>query len=126
MVNAEDHRYVVGYVMYASIAFWWVVLPSWAVYKKGLQLPFPSLFGTFIALEKRAPFATTVIGGGLLILLIHLVLYPWPDTIPGTNRLHTTYQCHPLTAPKKPLTDKQKAACKKLESASVSPAPGSP
>jgi hypothetical protein len=124
-VDAEDHRYVVGYVMYASIAFWWLALPSWAVYKEGRKVPFPSIFATFVNLEKRAPFATIVIGAGLVILLIHLVLYPWPATIPDTNRLHNTYLCHPLQPPSTPLTDKQQEACKKLDDASISPPAGS-
>jgi hypothetical protein len=125
-VDAEDHRYVVGYVMYASIAFWWVILPSWAVYKEGWLVPFPSLFQTFIDLERRAPITTTVFGAGLLILMTHLVLYPWPSTIPDTNRLHTTYTCHPLQPPAKPLSKKQQEACTKLDSASISPPAGSP
>jgi hypothetical protein len=126
LYHADDHRYVVGEVMYASIAVWWIVIPSWLAYRRGWLVPFPTLFQTFRDLERRTPVFTTVLASGLAILMVHLILYPWPATIPDTNRLHQVYECHPLGMPKKEMTDDQKEACRKLDEADLRPSPGAP
>jgi hypothetical protein len=119
--DAADRRYVFGEVLYASIAFWWLIVPGWLAYKRGYLVPYPSLFRTLKDLAGRAPKFTVVLVSGLLILLVHLILYPWPSTIPDTNRLHLQYKCHPLKPRSKPLDDEQKAACKKLDEANLRP-----
>jgi hypothetical protein len=119
--DASDRRYVFGEVLYASIAFWWMIVPGWLAYKRGYLVPYPTLFRTLRDLAGRAPKFTVVLISGLLILLVHLILYPWPSTIPDTNRLHLQYKCHPLKPGSKPLDDEQKEACRKLDEADLRP-----
>jgi hypothetical protein len=121
LYHADDRRYVFGEVLYASIAFWWLIVPGWLAYKRGVLVPYPTLFRTLKDLSGRAPKFTLVLVSGLLILMVHLILYPWPSTIPDTNRLHLQYKCHPLQAPTKPLDDDQKEACRKLDEADLRP-----
>jgi hypothetical protein len=84
----EEHT--VGRTIYGLTALLWVIVPSiWAWLPKwGRDIPFLTLFGTVQSLESRLPVAPPVIAAGLAILLIHLVLYPWPDIIPDIQQLH--------------------------------------
>jgi hypothetical protein len=84
----EEHT--VGRTIYGLTAFLWVIVPSlWAWLPKwGRDVPFLTLFGTVQRLETRLPIAPPVIAAGLAILLIHLVIYPWPDIIPDIQQLH--------------------------------------
>jgi hypothetical protein len=125
LYDGDDRRYVFGQVMYASIAFWWMIVPGWLAYKHGRLVPFPTLFATLKDLEKRAPRFTIVLASGLAILMIHLILYPWPATIPDTNRLHQVYECR-LIGPAKPLSEKKKEECRRLEEADLRPSAGAP
>jgi hypothetical protein len=125
LYDGGDRRYVFGEVMYASIAFWWMIVPGWLAYKHGRLVPFPTLFATLKNLEKRAPHFTIVLGSGLAILMIHLILYPWPATIPDTNRLHQVYECHPLGSAKQ-LSKKKQAECLELDKADVRPSAAAP
>jgi hypothetical protein len=43
------------------------------------DVPFPTLFGTVADLERRWPPVALVILAGMVVLLVHLALYPWPD-----------------------------------------------
>jgi hypothetical protein len=125
LYEGDDHRYVFGEVMYASIAFWWMIVPGWLAYKRGWLVPYPTLFRTLKDLEQRAPRFTVVLASGLAILMVHLILYPWPATIPDTNRLHHLYECHPVGAAK-PLSEKKKEECRRLEEAELRPSAGAP
>lgn len=72
-----DDRFVLGYVIYGLIGLFFFVVPvlfGWA-----LVVPFPSPFETLRDLERRVPIVALVVLAGLVILLIHLALYPWPD-----------------------------------------------
>jgi hypothetical protein len=84
----EEHT--VGRTIYGMTALLWVIVPSvWAWLPKwGRDIPFLTFFGTVQSLERRLPVAPPVIAAGLAILLIHLVLYPWPDIIPDIQQLH--------------------------------------
>jgi hypothetical protein len=126
LYHGDDHRYVFGEVMYASIAFWWMIVPGWLAYKHGQLVPFPTLFRTLKDLEGRAPRFTIVLAAGLAILMVHLILYPWPATIPDTNRLHRNYECHPVQPATKPLSEKQKEECRRLDEAELRPSAGAP
>jgi hypothetical protein len=46
-----------------------------------------------------------VVTAGLVILLIHLVFYPWPATIPDIQDLHEQYkqQGHPTLRVPEPM-----------------------
>jgi hypothetical protein len=72
-----DDRFVLGYVIYGLIGSFFFVLP--AVFGWAFVVPFPSPFETLRDLERRVPVVALVVLAGLVILLIHLALYPWPD-----------------------------------------------
>jgi hypothetical protein len=81
--EGKESRFVLGYVMYGLIGLFFLVIPlgfGWALaHFFGVKVPFPTLFGTVAQLEKRVPVVALVVLAGLVILLIHLALYPWPD-----------------------------------------------
>ena len=77
VVNGSEGRFVLGYVIYGLIGFFFFVLP--AVFGWAFVVPFPSLIATLRDLERRVPLVALVVLAGLVILLIHLALYPWPD-----------------------------------------------
>jgi hypothetical protein len=84
-----------SYVLYGLLFLCWLVVPSLVVFFSGhgREVPFPTLYRTVRNLEEwleqlRLPwslgpllawFVTYVILAGLVILLIHLTLYPYPD-----------------------------------------------
>jgi hypothetical protein len=119
-----NDEYRVGQTLYGLTALFWVIVPSVLAWPKNFaaDVPFPTLFSTVRSLERRLRIVSYLVAGGLVILLIHLVLYPWPSTIPDISRLHATYKCHPLR-PAKPLTPKQIEDCKKRDEADNRPAP---
>jgi hypothetical protein len=122
-----DGEFAVGRTLYGLTAAVWVVIPSLLAWPKRLavDVPFPTLFETLRSLERRLRIIALAVAAGLVILLIHLVLYPWPSIIPDLSRLHRNYKCHPLQ-PAKPLTKKEQADCKKLDEAEVQPSPVTP
>jgi hypothetical protein len=77
LVNGSEGRFVLGYVIYGLIGFFFLFLP--AVLGWMLVVPFPSLITTLRDLERRVPVVALLVLAGLVILLIHLALYPWPD-----------------------------------------------
>jgi hypothetical protein len=79
--EGPESRFVLGYVMYGLIGFFFLVVPAVAGGMRSLRLeiPFPTLFRSVANLEKRVPVVALVVIAGLVILLIHLALYPWPD-----------------------------------------------
>jgi hypothetical protein len=121
-------EFAVGRTLYGLIALLWVLLPNLMALPKrfALDVPFPTLFETMRNLERRIPALAYVVAAGLAVLLIHLVLYPWPEIIPDVQRLHKTYQCHPLEPTKHPLTPKQQNECRRIDEAEVKPEPTSP
>jgi hypothetical protein len=122
-----DGQFAVGRTLYGLTALFWVVIPSFLAWPKRLALdvPFPTLFETVRSLERRLRILALTVAAGMVILLIHLVLYPWPSNIPDLSRLHRTYKCHPLQ-PAKPPTSQEQAACVKLDEAEVQPSPVAP
>jgi hypothetical protein len=88
--NAHFHA---GYVLYGGIALLWFVVPAVYLAAAGKEAPFPTLFRTVINLEewlrsrrwplylgpRSAWILVHVVVAGLVILLIHLVFYPFPD-----------------------------------------------
>jgi hypothetical protein len=81
--DGGEARFVVGYVMYGLIGFFFLFLPAtfgWALaFFFARDVPFPPILRTIHDLEKRVPLVALVVLAGLVILLIHLALYPWPD-----------------------------------------------
>lgn len=82
-----------AYVLYGLLFFLWLGVPSVVALVGGRDVPFPTLFRSVANLEewlKKQTWPWTlgpvlgwlvsyVIVAGLVILLIHLTLYPYPD-----------------------------------------------
>jgi hypothetical protein len=81
MIAAEtaSGQYDLGYVLYGLIAFFVVIVPSALAVARCRDVPFPTLFRTIGYLEARLHVAALAILVALVILLIHLAFYPWPD-----------------------------------------------
>ena len=89
----DERHFHPSYVLYGLLFLFWLVIPSLVVFFGGREVPFPTLFRTVRNLEQwlegaRLPrnlgpllawLVTYVILTGLVILLIHLTLYPYPD-----------------------------------------------
>jgi hypothetical protein len=86
-------HYHVGYVIYSLLGFFWIVLPSVLAFSIGSDVPYPTFYRTIRNLEdwlaarkwKRslgpalAWLMAYLILTGLVILLLHLTLYPFPN-----------------------------------------------
>jgi hypothetical protein len=120
-----NDEYAVGQTLYGLTALFWVLIPNLLAWPKhrAVDVPFPTLFSTIRSLERRLRILALVVAAGLVILLVHLVLYPWPSIIPDLSRTHQTYECHPLQPARHPLTAQQKADCQKLDEANGKPDP---
>ncbi len=70
--------YAGAYVLYGLIAVLWVIVPSVLAMFFAREVPFPTLFRTIGYLERRAHPIAAIILALLVILLLHLALYPWP------------------------------------------------
>jgi hypothetical protein len=82
--GGKEAQFVVGYVIYGLIGFFFLLVPAlfgWALARFAGRdvVPFPPIFRTVADLEKRVPLIALILLTGLVILLIHLALYPWPD-----------------------------------------------
>lgn len=87
-IRPED-KYLLGEVLYGLIAVFWVGIPSVLAYWYGKEVPYPTLFTTFRDLARRVRIVAVLVAALLTILLIHLVLYPWPAVISDLQDLHT-------------------------------------
>jgi hypothetical protein len=87
-----DDEFLLGEVLYSAILIFWILIPLFLAYV-GREVPWPTLFETFRDFAHLEPFKViaTVIAGGIIVLLVHLVLYPWPSTIPDIQDLHKQY-----------------------------------
>jgi hypothetical protein len=82
--SGSAERYHASYVLYGLIAVFWILVPSVVALTLGHEAPWPTLFVTIKTLETRlgplfGSLAAAFIVAGLAILLLHLVLYPFPD-----------------------------------------------
>jgi hypothetical protein len=86
----DKEHYHPSYVLYGLIGLLWLVVPGLVAFFGGKDVPFPTAFQTVANLEewlrrkgRFGPFlawlVTYVIAAGLVILLLHLTLYPYPD-----------------------------------------------
>jgi membrane protease YdiL (CAAX protease family) len=102
-----DDEYLVGQTLYGLTAAFWVLVPMFLAWPKkhSVDIPFPTLFETVRNLERRLRGVALVVTAGLVILLIHLVFYPWPATIPDIQDLHEQYkqQGHPTLRVPEPM-----------------------
>ena len=89
----DPRRFHVSFVIYLSIAVLWFVVPNLVAVFAGKDVPFPTMFRTVRNLEdwlagrgwprklgpRLAWLFTFVVFWGLVTLMIHLLLYPFPD-----------------------------------------------
>jgi hypothetical protein len=73
--------WVLGYVIYGLIAVFLVIIPNVLAYWFARDVPWPTLLATIINLERRWRPAAVVVLAGLVILILHLALPPWPDRL---------------------------------------------
>ena len=73
--------WVLGYVIYGLIAVFLVIIPNVLAYWFARDVPWPTLLATVSSLERRWRPAAVVVLAGLVILLLHLALPPWPDQL---------------------------------------------
>ena len=87
------HHYQPAYVLYGLLGLLWIVIPSTLAFVLAKDMPFPTLYRTITNLEDwlrarawrwslgpiLAWLVSYVILAGLVILLLHLTLYPYPN-----------------------------------------------
>jgi hypothetical protein len=71
--------WVEGYVIYGLIAIFLVIIPNVLAYWFAREVPWPTLLATVVSLEHRWRPAAVVVLAGLVILMLHLAVPPWPD-----------------------------------------------
>jgi hypothetical protein len=86
----DSDRFVLAYVIYGLIALLFVLIPSALAFWCARDAPFPTFYRTLSDLEIRCHVLAVTVVIGLVILLIHLSLYPWPSVFhqlkgPTTN-----------------------------------------
>ncbi|WP_067571708.1 hypothetical protein [Nocardia acidivorans] len=79
--HMSPDSYLGAYVLYGIIALVWVVIPSILSLFFSKDVPFPTLFRTIGYLERRAHPVAAVSLALLVVLLLHLALYPWPRVV---------------------------------------------
>jgi len=87
--TSRHTKWILGCVIYGSIGVVCIGFPSAIAYWGGKDVPFPGFFETLADLEHRWHWAAVAILAGLVVLLIHLALYPWPD-VPHHNPTPTS------------------------------------
>jgi hypothetical protein len=76
---AGGDTWVLGYVIYGLFTIFLVIVPNVLAYWFARDVPFPTLLRTVAALERRWRPAAMIVVAGLVILMLHLVFFPWPD-----------------------------------------------
>jgi hypothetical protein len=73
--------FFLGYVLYGLIAMFTFIIPSIVAFWWRRDVAFPTLFATVANLEHRrwCHFIAVLVVAGLVILVFHLGLYPWPN-----------------------------------------------
>jgi len=75
----SDNKWILGYVIYGLIAVFCIFVPRVLALTPARNAPFAGVFATLADLQRRLHFVAVVLLAGLVILLIHLAFYPWPD-----------------------------------------------
>jgi hypothetical protein len=88
----DERHFQPAYVLYGSLALFWLVIPSLVALVAARDVPFPTLVHSVKDLQgwlrRRwpgtvGPLLAFLVGyvvlAGLVILLLHLALYPYPD-----------------------------------------------
>jgi hypothetical protein len=69
-----------GYAIYGTLAVFGIVVPSVLAYWWNRVLAIPTLFATLAYLRVHAPWVAALVAALLVVLLLHLALYPWPNS----------------------------------------------
>jgi hypothetical protein len=85
-----------GDAIYGAIFIALFLVPNLWAWRTG-KAWFATTFATVASLRRGRPFVVMIILAGLAILVIHLVLYPWPDIV--LTRLCPVEHHHILTPP---------------------------
>ncbi len=72
-------RWVLAYVLYGLVAIFCIIIPNILAFWFKRDVPFWTLLRTVTDIERRWYPAALVVVAGLVVLLIHLAFYPWPD-----------------------------------------------
>jgi len=75
----DSTRFRVGLALWIFIATMCVVVPSLRAYLRGKDVPFPRLRDTVRALVDRSHWLAVGLLAALVVLMIHLLFYPWPN-----------------------------------------------
>jgi hypothetical protein len=81
VISATDDKWVRGYVLYGVIAVLFGVIPNILAMFFKTDVPYPTLFSWIAGVQREFPALALVILVGMVILLIHLALYPWPHIV---------------------------------------------
>lgn len=74
----SNDMFVLGYVLYGLFAIFAIIVPNVLAYWFAREVPFPPFFRTISDLEHRWHPAAMVIVAALVVLLLHLIFFPWP------------------------------------------------
>jgi hypothetical protein len=94
-----NRRFMLAYVLYGTIALFWVAIPSVLAYWFARDVPWPTLFATIANLQRRLHLVGVIVAIGLSVLAIHLALYPWPSIINDLQQLHAHNHQVPVPVP---------------------------
>jgi hypothetical protein len=76
----KDAAFRVGYALYGSLALWGILVPLFLRRFFPGWVNFPTLFATVESLRTRFAALAVIALAGLAVLVIHLAIYPWPDS----------------------------------------------
>jgi hypothetical protein len=79
VASTSGNKWLTGYVLYSLIFIFGMVIPNALAYWKRRDVPFTTLLFTLRTLQRRLHLVAVVIAAGLMVLLLHLAIYPWPD-----------------------------------------------
>jgi hypothetical protein len=68
-----------AYVLWSLVAFFVIVLPSMLAFFLAKHVQFPTLFRTVANLRSHVHMVATAVLAFLVVLAVHLSLYPWPN-----------------------------------------------
>ncbi len=80
--SVSSDKFVLGDTIYGLFALFLLIIPNALAFWFARDVPFPTLCRTVADLERRWPPAAMVIVAGLIILMLHIVFFPWPDIFP--------------------------------------------
>jgi hypothetical protein len=76
---AGANKNELGYAIYITLTVFGVLVPSALAYWWNRVLAIPTLFATVAFLRHRAPWIAALVVALLVVLMLHLAFYPWPN-----------------------------------------------